>query len=187
MRALAAVAGDLGFRLDAGDDVRVQRERGLPQVLQGARLAEAGELLEHFADVTRHFVVGRQQAEVGVQAGGARVVVAGAQVGVALEAAFLAAHDEQRPWRGSCSRPRRTRHGRRPVPAWLASRCWLPRRSGPSVRRPTVTSLPFCAARISDSISTESVPVRYTVILIATTAGSVAAWLRNSITGAKDW
>jgi len=47
--------------------------------------------------------------------------------------------------------------------------------------------LPFWAARISDSMSTESVPVRYTVILIATTAGSVAAWLRNSMTGANDW
>jgi hypothetical protein len=74
----------------------VQRERRLPQVLQGARLAQAGELLEYLADVARDFLVGRHQAEVGVEAGGARVVVAGAEVGVALEAAFLAAHDEQR-------------------------------------------------------------------------------------------
>ena len=50
-----------------------------------------------------------------------------------------------------------------------------------------VTSLPFSAARMRDSISTESVPVRYTVILMATTAGSVAAWLSRSITGVKLW
>jgi hypothetical protein len=95
MRALAAIAGDLGLGLDAGDDVRLQRERRLPQVLQRARLAQAGELLEDLADVTGDFLVGGHQAEVGVEAGGARVVVAGAEVGVALEAAFLAADDEQ--------------------------------------------------------------------------------------------
>jgi hypothetical protein len=43
----------------------------------------------------------------------------------------------------------------------------------------TVTSLPFCAARSRCSISTESVPVRYTVILIATTCGSSAAALQH--------
>ena len=42
------------------------------------------------------FLVGRHQAEVGIEAGGARVVVAGTEMGVALQSAFLAADDEQR-------------------------------------------------------------------------------------------
>jgi microcompartment protein CcmK/EutM len=74
----------------------LQRERRLPQVLQGARLAQAGQLLEDFADVVGDFLVAGQQAEVGIEAGGARVVVAGAEVGVAAQAAFFAADDQQR-------------------------------------------------------------------------------------------
>ncbi len=51
----------------------------------------------------------------------------------------------------------------------------------------TVTSLPLRAAVISASMSTESVPVRYTVCLIATTLGSAAASCMKRTTGANDW
>ena len=51
----------------------------------------------------------------------------------------------------------------------------------------TVTSLPARAASMSVCMITESVPVRYTVCLIATTCGSLAASRMKSITGAKDW
>jgi hypothetical protein len=73
----------------------VQGERRLPEVFQRARLAQAGELLEDFGDVVGDFLVAGQQAEVGVEAGGARMVVAGAEVDVAAQSAFFAAHDEQ--------------------------------------------------------------------------------------------
>ena len=50
----------------------------------------------------------------------------------------------------------------------------------------TVTSLPRCAASIRYFIRTESVPVRYTVCLIATTLGSSTDCSRKSITGLND-
>ena len=51
----------------------------------------------------------------------------------------------------------------------------------------TVTSLPQRAASTSASISTELTPVRYTVCLIETTSGSLAAQRMNSTTGSNDW
>jgi hypothetical protein len=50
----------------------------------------------------------------------------------------------------------------------------------------TVTSLPRLAASIRISISSESVPVRYTVCLMAITRGSVTEVPMKSITGSKD-
>jgi hypothetical protein len=73
----------------------VQGEGCLPQVLQGPRLAQSGELLEYFADVVGDFFIAGQQAEIGIEASGTRVIVAGAEVGIANEAAFFAADDEQ--------------------------------------------------------------------------------------------
>ena len=51
----------------------------------------AGELLEHLRDVVGDFRVAGEQAEVGVEARGARMVVAGAQMQVAAIAVILAA------------------------------------------------------------------------------------------------
>src|SRR6185436_7051679 len=65
---------------DRGDDPLVQRERRLPHVLHLAGAAEAGELLEDLRDVGAYLLVRGQQAEVGVQARGARVVIAGRKV-----------------------------------------------------------------------------------------------------------
>src|ERR1044072_7394498 len=51
----------------------------------------------------------------------------------------------------------------------------------------TVTSFPLRAASTRISISSESVPVRYTVCLMAITFGSFAVVRMNSITGRNDW
>ena len=51
----------------------------------------------------------------------------------------------------------------------------------------TVTSFPLRAASMRISISSESVPVRYTVCLMAMTFGSSAVVRMKSITGRKDW
>ena len=72
----------------------MQRERRLPHVPQLARLAQAGELLEHLVHVGADLLVAREEIEIGVGARGARMVVAGAEVDVAHELAFLAAHHE---------------------------------------------------------------------------------------------
>ena len=67
---------------------------------QLARAAEARELLEDVVGVGADFLVRGHQAEVRVEARGARMVVAGGEVHVTLQAAhalggFLAAHDER--------------------------------------------------------------------------------------------
>jgi len=51
----------------------------------------------------------------------------------------------------------------------------------------TVTSLPRRAASTRLSTISESAPARYSVILIASTRGSDAAWRTKSVTGWKDW
>ena len=175
--ALAPAAGDLGLSPDGGDDVRLQRERRLPQVLQGARPASPVSCLNTSLTSLGDFVVGRHQAEVGVQAGGARMVVAGAEVGVALEAAFLAAHDEQRLGVGLVADDAVTTTWA-PTCFSLVAQPMLASSSKRAINSTTtVTSLPFCAR----GSAIPSAPSRCrcgTVILIATTAGSVAAWLK---------
>ena len=51
----------------------------------------------------------------------------------------------------------------------------------------TVTSLPALAASASASTSSEDSLVRYSVCLMETTAGSLAAWRTQSMMGVKDW
>ncbi len=92
---LAAGTRDLGLGADRADQIRVQREGRLPQVVQRVGPAQSGQLLEHFVDVGADLLVAGEQAEVGVEAGRARVVVAGAQVHVAAQPAFLAPHHHQ--------------------------------------------------------------------------------------------
>ncbi|MCY1229563.1 hypothetical protein D9M72_419320 [compost metagenome] len=84
------------------DQVALHGEGRLPQVVQPDGAGGAGQQLEHVVHVFADLLVGRQQAEVGVEAGGARMVVAGAEVGVApqldllgLGAGGLAPHDQQ--------------------------------------------------------------------------------------------
>ncbi len=58
------------------------------------RAPVAGQVVEHVGDVGADLLVGREQAEVGVQARRRGVVVAGADVHVVAHAVALAAHDE---------------------------------------------------------------------------------------------
>ena len=80
--------------LDLGEDAVAQlvgRDQHLAVV---QRAPVAGEVVEHVGDVRADLLVGREQAEVGVQARGRRVVVAGADVHVVAHAVALAAHDQ---------------------------------------------------------------------------------------------
>ena len=95
------LAGRGRFRLvpDRLEQMRVHRERRLPQALQLGLPADACQLLEDDVDVGAQRLVGGHQAEVRVQTGRARVIVAGAEMDVAFEERLLAltraAHDEQ--------------------------------------------------------------------------------------------
>ena len=70
----------------------MQAERRDPQVVELAAFAKAGQLLEHLVHVGADFLVGGEQAEVGVELGGAWVVIAGRQVRVAAQLALFPAH-----------------------------------------------------------------------------------------------
>ena len=71
-----------------------QRERRLQQVLHLAHLAQAGELQKHRVGVLADGLVGGEQAVIGIQPRGARVVVAGGQMRVVFEAGVLAPHHQ---------------------------------------------------------------------------------------------
>ena len=60
------------------------------------RLTEAGEVVEEVGNVGGDVLVGGEQAEVLVDAGGDGVVVPGPDVRVAAEAVRVTAHDERR-------------------------------------------------------------------------------------------
>ncbi len=85
----------LALAPDRVDDVLMQRERRLQQRRQLRGLSWAGELAKHLMDVAADRRVGGEQAEVGVQARGARVVVAGRQMHVRSQPPLLAPHDHQ--------------------------------------------------------------------------------------------
>jgi hypothetical protein len=81
---------------DVLDQPLAQAERRNEDLAEVARPPEAGEVVEEVRDVGGDFLVGGEEAEVLVAAGGARVVVAGADVDVPLQVGALAAHDERR-------------------------------------------------------------------------------------------
>ena len=54
----------------------------------------AGQVIEQGRGVVAEIGVAGEEAEVGVEAGGERIVVAGGQVDVAANAVVLAAHDQ---------------------------------------------------------------------------------------------
>ena len=80
--------------LDLGDQPLAQMRRGDQNLAVAQRASVAGEVVEHVRDVSTDVLVDREQAEVGVQAGGGRVVVAGADVHVVTYAVALSAHDQ---------------------------------------------------------------------------------------------
>jgi hypothetical protein len=80
----------------AGNDVGLQREWRLPEVFRVRALPRPVSCLKTSLTSWVISSLRRHQAEVGIEPGGARVVVAGAEVGVAFQAAFFAADDQQR-------------------------------------------------------------------------------------------
>ena len=83
--------GLIRFLPDRRQDLRMQRERRLPQVLELARLAQPRELHEYLVHVCADLLIAAEQAEVRIQHGGARVIVAGAQMHVTAQPIVLAA------------------------------------------------------------------------------------------------
>ena len=81
---------------DQRDDPRAQRGRRDEQLAELLRPAEAGEVVEEVGDVGGDVLVGREDADVLVEARRDRVVVAGADVDVAAQPVALAADDERR-------------------------------------------------------------------------------------------
>ena len=77
------------------DDALAQVGRRHEQLAVALRAAEAGQVVEEVGDVGGDVRPAREEAGVGVEARGARVVVAGADVHVAADAAVLAAHHER--------------------------------------------------------------------------------------------
>ena len=76
--------------------LRPQRVGRHQELAERLRPAEARQQVEQVGDVGGDVVVGGEQAEVLVQAGGEGVVVAGADVGVPAQPAALAADDQRR-------------------------------------------------------------------------------------------
>src|SRR6185369_9100303 len=84
--------GDLP--LDELEKPAAQAVRGDEESAEGLLPGQAGEDVEQLGDVRAQLGAGREEAEVGVQAGGLRVVVAGPDVDVTPKTGPLAAHDE---------------------------------------------------------------------------------------------
>ena len=80
---------------DEGKDFLSEARRGHHDVVPLGRQGIAGDDVEKAADVAPEVGAGGEEADVGVDAGGAVVVVAGGEVDVAADAVVLAADDEQ--------------------------------------------------------------------------------------------
>ena len=93
--ALLAVLGVLHFVLDRAQDLLVQRKWGLPEVLQLGCLAKACQLDKNVVDVDADLLVCREQAEIGIELGRARMVVPGRKMHIASQAIVLAPYHEQ--------------------------------------------------------------------------------------------
>ena len=87
--------GEACLAMDGREQAVMQREGRQQQAVQVARASEARELLEHVADILADAFIAGQQAEIGVEPRGARMVVAGGHVDIALEAPGFAANDQQ--------------------------------------------------------------------------------------------
>ena len=79
---------------NGGKHAVMQGKRGLPHVMQLARLRNASQLAEHFIGIRTERIISRDQAKVGVETRSARVVVAGAQMHITAHLAALAPHHQ---------------------------------------------------------------------------------------------
>ena len=86
------VGGDR--RVDLGDQPLAQMCWGNQNLAIAQRAPVAGEVVEHVGHIRANVLVDREQAEVGVQPCGSRVVVAGADVYVVAHAIALPAYDK---------------------------------------------------------------------------------------------
>ena len=80
--------------LDLAEDPLLEIERGDPDLAVSARPRVAGQVVEHLGDVLTDLGVRGEEAEVGVDPGGLRVVVAGPDVDVVADAVALAARHQ---------------------------------------------------------------------------------------------
>ena len=85
-----------GDHPDLLDQPFPEGERRHEQLAERAGPPEAGQVVEEVGDVGSDLLVGREEAEVLVAAGGDGVVVAGAEMDIAAQAARLAPHHERR-------------------------------------------------------------------------------------------
>ena len=93
---LLARRGGLGDRADLLDQPVAQGERRDEELAEVRRPPEPGQVVEEVGDVGGDVLVGREEAEVLVDAGGDGVVVAGAEVDVAAQPPGLAPDDQRR-------------------------------------------------------------------------------------------
>src|SRR4029450_5878027 len=75
--------GVVGFALDELEEARPEAVRGDQEAPEAFLARQAGQDVEQVGDVGAELVAAREQAQVGVLAGGPWVVVPGADVGVA--------------------------------------------------------------------------------------------------------
>ena len=135
IRAVLAGLRRRGDPADLLDESRPHLERRHEQLAEPLRPAEAGHVVEDVGDVGRDLLVGREDADVLVEARRRGVVVAGADVDVAPEAARPRGGRRASSWRGSSCPGSRGRRGRPPARARATTRCSGARRSVPSARR----------------------------------------------------
>jgi hypothetical protein len=141
-RAVPRVRADLA--LDSGQQRRFQHLRRRQQLsIVALGHVAGGQVVEQLGEVAPISRIAGEQAQVGIQPGGAGVVVAGADVRVAAQAVVVAADHQDHLAVGL--------QAHHPVgdvdadflQATTPSGCWPPRRSAPSARPPPSTCLPF--------------------------------------------
>ncbi len=145
------------------------------QLPPGVALRVAGQQVEQGRGVVADVLVGGEQAEVGVEQRRGLVVVAGAQVDVAAQRLAPPAARPATACSASSGPGSRTRRARRSVPSAAPSRRCRASSKRAFSSTSAVTCLPFSAACISARVIGESPLVRYSVCLMASTLGSLAA------------
>ena len=96
MCAFLPAARGVGDRADLLRQPLTEGERRDEQLAELRRPPEPGQVVEEIGDVVGDRLVGGEQAEVLVDAGGERVVVAGAEVDIAAQPPCFAPNDERR-------------------------------------------------------------------------------------------
>ena len=88
-----AGTGVFDLAVDEGKNFAVQMPRGDEKFFRRREAGDAGDGVEEVGHILGDVGAGGEEAEVGVEAGGGRMVVAGAEVDVAADAVVFLAHD----------------------------------------------------------------------------------------------